>query len=104
MNRRGGSSCLLQEMVILWAQSTVGGVEKASVPKVSSRNISAKAVGCTPSTFSGKPVMLMLFHLNLFSRSSVLSLRLSFSLDRAKQVDLRVANLVSMSLREVFMC
>lgn len=39
--------------------------------------------------------MQMLFRLDLFSRSSVLSLRLSFSLDRAKQVDSRVVNLVS---------
>ena len=66
--------------------------------------ISAKAAGRMPSAFSGEPVVRMIFHLDLFSRSSVSNLRLSFSLDRAKQVHLRVANLVSMSLSEVSMC
>lgn len=57
-----------------------------------------------PSTFSGKPVIRMLLRLDLFSRSSVLSLRASFSLDRVMQVDSRVAYLVSMSLSDVSMC
>lgn len=42
----------------------------------------------------------MLFRRDLFSRSSVLSRRLWFSLDRVRQVDSRVAYLVSISLSD----
>ena len=52
-----------------------------------------KAVGCEPSIFSGKPVIRIMLLLNLFYRSSVLSFRASFSLDRAVQVDSRVSSL-----------
>ncbi|XP_036974890.1 cell adhesion molecule 2 isoform X2 [Acanthopagrus latus] len=52
MSDRGGPFCFIRPLETLCTLSTVRGVEKASAPKVSFRNISVKADGCEPSTFS----------------------------------------------------